>query len=176
MVKNVQEELPLWLECPGNLCHEKLIVLHVLEKLNRHHPIERICLKLIIDDVSRNDLDVFESLCFRLLIYVCLLRSGIRERGNLCVGIDLRNIKRSRPPATPFQGDSQPQALLYGTRYCSHPRSRILMPSFRSARSVYSSSISTSAWSKVSLPVGYKQALYFILGPKQACRIPVPTS
>ena len=58
VIEDVQEEFALRLERLGDLCHEKLVILHMLEQFDRYHSIKSAFLEVVVDYVSRDDLDV----------------------------------------------------------------------------------------------------------------------
>lgn len=61
MCEDVNEKLAFGFERPCDLGHEELVVLHMLEELDRDHPIECPRLELISDHVSGDDIQIGES-------------------------------------------------------------------------------------------------------------------
>ena len=63
MCEDVDEELPLWFQRLHNLGQEELIVIHVLEELDRDHSIKRLWLKVVRDHISSDGLEIDRPRC-----------------------------------------------------------------------------------------------------------------
>lgn len=56
--KDVDEVLTSEFKRPCDLCHEELVILHVLEEFDRDHPIECTRLKLVGNHVASDDFQI----------------------------------------------------------------------------------------------------------------------
>lgn len=74
MSEKVYKKLSAWFECPSHLGHQKLVVLHMLEKLNGYHAIEIGWFKVVNHHIPCNDDEVCEAFRLRLTVNVLLLR------------------------------------------------------------------------------------------------------
>lgn len=74
MREYVNEELSLRLQSASDLSHEKLVVLHVLEKLHRQDAVIGIWLKFVVYNIPRNHPEIAESLQCSLVVNIYFLR------------------------------------------------------------------------------------------------------
>ena len=74
--KDMNKEFPTGFEHTGQLCQEQLVVLHMLEQLNRDNPVKVVVLlKLVRHDVACDYLEILQTLRCGLSVNVRLLRS-----------------------------------------------------------------------------------------------------
>ena len=86
------------------LCVSENVGTYMFTYLDGDDTIEALFLKFVINDIARNDGQIFESLLLGLGINVDFLSSRIRERRNLGVRKHFSKIQSSRsPPTAGFQ-------------------------------------------------------------------------
>jgi hypothetical protein len=132
-------------------------------------------------DVACDDFEVGEVVFAGLGVDVFLLRARVGEGGDLAVGEDFGEVEAEGAPAASVGLEvsvrrSNMRAILSFFLGISYPRSKIFMPSLSPALSTYISNMAISAWARVSPPLGYRQHEYFIRGPRDSDKTPVPTS
>jgi hypothetical protein len=99
MCKYVYKELASGFQSSRDLRHKKLVVLHMLEEFNRDHAVKGRLLEFMIDDVSRNHLEILQGFPLHLVLYVLSLGLGIREGRNLRIWKDLSKVESTRAPS-----------------------------------------------------------------------------
>lgn len=72
--KDVHEQFPSHFQCPCDLGHHEFIILQMLKELDRDDPIKTFRLKLIFDNVSCDDIEIYETFADGLSVDVILLR------------------------------------------------------------------------------------------------------
>ncbi len=99
VAENVHEQLAARHQPSADAPHERLVVAHVFEHLDRNHAIEGSRFQLQPVDVAGDDLDVEDRLFAATRLDVLALRPRIGDRGDARVGILARHPHRQRAPA-----------------------------------------------------------------------------
>lgn len=73
MRKDMQKQLAPRSQSSRHLRHQKLVVLHVLKKLNRHNPVKTSRLKLMINNIPCDNGYVCQAFAARLTVDILLL-------------------------------------------------------------------------------------------------------
>ena len=81
MRENMHEQFPLWLEPVGNVRHQPLIILHVLEHLHRNHAV-KFLVNVKPVHVTGDNAEIIQAAFLRLAINVDFLRGGIGNAGD----------------------------------------------------------------------------------------------
>jgi hypothetical protein len=183
--EQVHEEFAAGLQQGGDFGEEQLVVLHVLEELDAEDAVVGAFLRGLGEgvrgDVACDDLEVGEVVFAGLGVDVLLLGARVGEGGDLAVGEDFGEVETEGAPAASVGLEvsvrrSKMRAILSFFLAITYPRSKIFMPSLSPALSTYISNMAISAWARVSPPLGYRQHEYFIRGPRDSDKTPVPTS
>lgn len=81
MAEDMHEQLALWLQRCCYLAHKQLVVLHVLEELDRDDAVEGFGLEFIVDNVASNYGQIGEALRFGNAVDMLFLRARVGETG-----------------------------------------------------------------------------------------------